>query len=330
MKVAIAGATGLVGKKIVEVLEKRSFPVSELTLFASEKSKGETITFQNQAIPIKLLSETDFSNFDIVFFAVNEKIAKEYIPKASKSCVVIDKSAAFRLDKNVPLVVPEVNPEVCQQHKNIIASPNCCTIQLVIVLAALQKLANINCVTVTNLQSVSGAGSEALEQFRYEIENLAVGETVVLDETSPLIHPIGTNLIPQIGEIGRDGYSTEEKKIILETRKILAKPELSISVTCVRVPVMFGHSQTVDIAFDRKVTVSEVISVLQKSPGIKVYRDSKYPMPIDVVGQDEVMVGRIREHLTENNKITLWIVADNLRKGAATNAVQIAELITKR
>lgn len=329
MKVAIVGATGLVGKKIIELLNKRNFPINKLKLYASDKSKGEKLLFQNKAIEIDTLSEVNFSDFDIAFFAVEEMLAKQYIPKAKENCIVIDKSSTFRLDEDVPLVVLEVNPEACLKHKNLIASPNCSTIQLVVILAPLQKLSKINQVTVISLQSVSGAGSAAVDQLNYEIENIAVGE-IKQEEESSLLHPIGANLIPQISEIGKDGYAGEEKKIILETRKILNQPDMVISATCVRVPVFVGHSQAVDITFANKITIDEVISVLHKSPGIKVYKDPNYPMPIDVVDKDEVFVGRIRKHFTNENSISLWIVADNLRKGAATNAVQIAELLLKK
>jgi aspartate-semialdehyde dehydrogenase len=330
MKVAIVGATGLVGKKILEVLAQRKFPVNGLNLYASERSKGEKLIFQNQEVEVSPLTDTDFSGLDLAFFAVEDKIAKEYIPKARERCIVIDKSSAYRLEKDVPLVVPEVNPEACLNHKNLIADPNCSTIQLVIVLAALQKLAKIDHVTVTNLQSVSGAGSSAVDQLRYEIENISVGASGFINETTSLLHPIGANIIPQIGEIGQDGYATEEKKIILETRKILNVPDLAITATCVRVPVFVGHSQAVDVTFESKVSVEDVRSILQKSPGIKVYSDPNYPMPIDVDGKDDVLVGRIRKHFSDGKSISLWIVADNLRKGAATNAVQIAELLIKK
>ncbi|MEO0114551.1 MAG: aspartate-semialdehyde dehydrogenase [candidate division WOR-3 bacterium] len=329
MKIAIIGATGLVGKRIIEVLEQREFPVSELKLFASEKSVGGKLIFKNQEFEVRPLSEADFSSLDLAFFAVDEKIAKEFVPKAKKHCLVIDKSSAFRLEEDVPLVVPEVNPEACLHHKNIIASPNCSTIQLVVVLAPLQKLGKINHIIITSLQSVSGAGSEAFNQLQYEIEKIAVGDTSLNDNT-PLLHPIGANLIPQIGEIGKDGYTAEEKKIIFETKKILNQPNLSITATCVRVPVFIGHSQAVDITFDHKISVEEAITILKKAPGIKVYSGKEYPMPIDVVGRDDVLVGRIRRHLENENSLSLWIVADNLRKGAATNAVQIAELVLKR
>ncbi len=329
MKVAIVGATGLVGKKIIEVLDQRNFPVSDLRLFASIKSEGVKITFRGKEIEVHSLVDATFKDLNIAFFAVDVPIAKKYIPEAKKHCIVIDKSSTFRLEKDVPLVVPEVNPKSCDKHNNLIANPNCSTIQLVIVLYALQKLAPIKQVLITSLQSVSGAGTEAVEQLQYEIESLAIGEKVKT-ESSFFSHSIGSNLIPQIGEIGKDGYAEEEEKIILETRKILNQPDLAITATCVRIPVFVGHSQAVDITFDHQVTVEEVISILKKSPGIKVYTDSNYPMPIDVVDNDEVLVGRIRQHFADEKSISLWIVADNLRKGAATNAVQIAELLLKK
>ena len=329
MKVGIVGATGLVGKKIIEILDQRNFPVSELRLFASIKSEGVKIAFREKEIEVHTLADSTFNGLDIAFFAVDVPIAKEYIPEAKKHCIVIDKSSTFRLERDVPLVVPEVNPEVCNKHNNLIANPNCSTIQLVIVLYALQKLAPVRHVLVTSLQSVSGAGTDAVEQLQYEIETMAIGERVKT-ESSFFLHSIGANLIPQIGEIGKDGYAEEEKKIILESRKILNQLDLAITATCVRVPVFVGHSQSVDITFDRKVTIDEVISILQKSPGIKVYTDPNYPMPINVVDKDEVLVGRIRKHFADENSLSLWIVADNLRKGAATNAVQIAELLCKK
>ncbi len=328
-KIAIVGATGLVGKKIIEVLVQRNFPVSDLKLFASVKSEGVRIPFREKKIEVHSLADATFKDLNIAFFAVDVPITKKYISEATKHCIVIDKSSTFRLEKDVPLVVPEVNPESCKKHNNLIANPNCSTIQLVIVLYALQKLAPIKEVLVTSLQSVSGAGTDAVEQLQFEIETLAIGD-VVKTESSLFSHSIGANLIPQIGEIGKDGYAGEEKKIILETRKILDQSDLAITVTCVRVPVFVGHSQAIDITFDKKVTVEEAISVLHKSPGIKVHKDPNYPMPIDVVDKDEVLVGRIRKHFADENSISLWIVADNLRKGAATNAVQIAELLLNK
>ena len=329
MKVAIIGATGLVGKKIIEVLDQRNYPVSELKLFASIKSEGVKVAFREKEIEVHSLADSTFKGLDIAFFAVDVPIAKKYIPEAKKDCIVIDKSSTFRLEKDVPLVVPEVNPESCDKHNNLIANPNCSTIQLVIVLYALQKLAPIKQVLVTSLQSVSGAGTDAVVQLQYEIETMAIGEQ---DKTqsSFFSHSIGANLIPQIGEIGKDGYAAEEKKIILETRKILNQPDLIVTATCVRVPVFVGHAQAVDITFAHKVTVDEVISILQKSPGIKVFTDPNYPMPIDAADKDAVLVGRIRKHFADEKSISLWIVADNLRKGAATNAVQIAELLLKQ
>lgn len=329
MKVAIVGATGLVGKKIIEVLDQRNYPVSELKLFASIKSEGVKLAFREKEIEVHSLADSTFNGLDIAFFAVDVPIAKKYIPEAKKDCIVIDKSSTFRLEKDVPLIIPEVNPDACDKHNNLIANPNCSTIQLVIVLYALQKLAPIKQVLVTSLQSVSGAGTDAVGQLQYEIETLAIGEQ---DKTqsSFFSHSIGANLIPQIGEIGKDGYAEEERKIILETRKILNQPDLTITATCLRVPVFVGHSQAVDITFAQKLTVEEIISILQKSPGIKVFTDPNYPMPIDAADKDEVLVGRIRKHFADENSLSLWIVADNLRKGAATNAVQIAELLLKQ
>ncbi len=329
LSLGIVGATGLVGEKLIRVLEQRNFPIKTLSLFSSEKSKGIKIGFRCEEIEVQPLSKDGFKNLDLVFFALEESLAKEWIPIARKECLVIDKSSAFRLDDDVPLIVPEVNSEKIKDHKNLIANPNCTTIPLVIVLAPLHKAFGLKRVIVSTYQSVSGAGKDALNEFLYETEVLAVGECITKDADSIFSAPIVSNVIPHIGTFDKQGYSAEEKKVIQETRKILELPDLAISATCVRVPVKIGHSESVNIELEEEVEPDKVIKILKSTPGIKVFEDDKYPMPIDVEDKDEVYVGRIRKDTAFENGIALWLTCDNLRKGAATNAVQIAEELLK-
>lgn len=326
MRVGVIGATGLVGERIVRVLEERNFPAEELRLFSSVKSEGKRIVFKDKEYGVEPLQEDSFKGLDIAFFATDPEISREFVPKAKRECIVIDNSSAFRMDKDVPLVVPGVNSEAISSHKNLIANPNCSTIQLVMVLAPLNRRIKIKMVWVGSYQSVSGMGKEALEEFKYQLEVLAMGDRIKAEDVKVFPYPIGGNVIPQIGSFDERGYSTEENKIIRETRKIMGIPKLKISATCVRVPVFFGHSEAVSIEFERKIIKEEVMETLSQTPGIILYKGDKYPMPIDVVDRDEVFVGRIRE---EGNMIHLWIVADNLRRGAATNAVEIAEEVVK-
>lgn len=325
LSLGIVGATGLVGETLIRVLEQRDFPIKKLSLFSSEKSKGVKIKFRAEEIEVQPLSKDSFKNLDLVFFALEESLAKEWIPIAQKECVVIDKSSAFRLDDDVPLIVPEVNSEKIKNHKNLIANPNCTTIPLVIVLAPLHNAFGLKRVIVSTYQSVSGAGKDALNEFLYETEVLAVGECIKKDADSVFSAPIAGNVIPHIGSFDKQGYSAEEKKVIQETKKILELPDLAISATCVRVPVKIGHCESVNIELKKEVDLDKVIKILKSAPGIKVFEHEKYPMPIDVEDKDEVYVGRIRKDTAFENGVALWLVCDNLRKGAATNAVQIAE-----
>ncbi len=329
MNIGIVGATGLVGEKVIRILEDRNFPIKKLFLYSSEKSAGTRIKFHSDEIEVNVLNKESFKNLDIAFFALEENLAKEWIPIAQKECVVIDKSSAYRLDKNVPLVVPEVNTEKIKEHKNLIANPNCTTIPLVVVLAPLHKAFTLKRVIVSSYQSVTGAGRDALNEFIYETEVLAFGDEIKKEPDSFFSTPIAGNIIPQIGKFDKQGYASEERKVIEETRKILELPNLLISATCVRIPVRVGHSESVNIEFEKEVNVDKVIKALKTAPGIIVFDDNKYPMPIDAVEKDEVFVGRIRKDSAFENGIVLWLVTDNLRKGAATNAVQIAEEILK-
>lgn len=344
LNVGVVGATGLVGEKVIRILEERNFPVKKLFLYSSEKSAGTRIKFHSDEIEVLQLTKDSFKNLDITFFAIEENLAKEWIPIARKECLVIDKSSAFRLTRDVPLVVPEVNSEKLKEHKNLIANPNCTTIPLVVVLAPLHKAFGLKRVIVSSYQSVSGAGKDAINEWQYETEVLAFGEEIKKEADYVFPAPIAGNIIPQIGDFDKDGYSSEERKVVDETRKILELPNLSISATCVRVPVKIGHSESVNIEFEKEVDMNKVIKVLESTDGIKIVschgshpsnrerplRDAPiFPMPIDAQDKDEVLVGRIRKDSAFESGVALWLVCDNLRKGAATNAVQIAEEIFK-
>jgi aspartate-semialdehyde dehydrogenase len=327
MKVGIVGATGLVGEKLIEILHQRDFPVDELRLFASQESQGTKIIFKETEYEVQELSEEGFSKLDLVFFAVNNELAAQWVPVAQKECLVIDKSSVFRLKADVPLIVPEVNSHLARSHKNLIASPNCTTIPVVMALNPLKKKFGLKKVWVVTFQAVSGAGQKALEEFLYETEVLAYGEKIIKDESSFFSHPIAGNIIPQIGAFEDDGYTEEEKKLISETRKILGLNDLPISATCVRVPVAIGHFCVVSVEFVNNPSLSEIASELEKAPGLKVMKDNEYPTPLLVQGRDEVFLARLRTDYALECGITFLVATDNLRKGAALNAVQIAEAV---
>lgn len=324
--VAIVGATGLVGRKMLQVLEERNFPIRNLLLLASEKSIGVELKFKDESIKVEKLTTMKFKNVDIALFSAGSNISIEFAPEAVKQgCIVIDNSSAFRLNKDVPLVVPEVNREEIFKHNGIIANPNCSTIQLVVVLKPLHDKFKIKRVIVSTYQSVTGAGKRGLDQLMDEING---GKSA----NPKFPHQIAFNCIPHIDEFYEDGYSKEEHKIIRETQKIMNDKNIKITATCVRVPTVGGHSESVNIEFEKGFDIGEIKKVLSNSPGIIVMDEpfsNIYPMPILSNERDEVFVGRIRRDTSVENGLNLWIVADNLRKGAATNAVQIAEEIIK-
>jgi aspartate-semialdehyde dehydrogenase len=327
--VAILGATGLVGETLTGILAERKFPVKELHLFASEASAGSKVKFQDREVTVAALNDADFAKCDVVFSALDENLSQKVLPKAVKHCLVIDKSSAFRLKEDVPLVVPEVNGAKIACHKNLIATPNCTTIPLVMVLAPLGCQFGLKRVVVASYQSASGAGRDALEQYRYENEFLALDQAPDKAGTSPFPRQLAGNVIPQIGSFGHDGYTGEERKLIDETRKILERPDLAVTVTCVRVPVAVGHGLAVVVELEKKATPKQVRAVLDDAPGLEVADGEDYPTPLDAAGRDEVLVGRIRKDTASETGINCWVVSDNLRKGAALNAVQIAELALK-
>ncbi len=324
----ILGATGLVGQEVIKILEERNFPVQELFLFASEKSEGLRFIFKDREIDVLSDYKELVNKVDLVFGCLDEELTKEIVPDLRNNSVIIDNSPAFRLEPDVPLVIPEINPEEIKRHKGIIANPNCSTIQLLVPLFPLHKVARIKRIIVATYQSVSGYGKEAIEELNYEIECLAAQEKIVKSPNSVFVHPIANNIIPQIGRFCESGYTTEETKMLNETRKILDDQSIMVSATCVRIPVFYCHSEAVSVEFERPIPLEEAKEILKGAPGVKLIEDEdKYPMPVYVAGQDEVFVGRIRKCLALENGLTMWIVADNLRKGAALNAVQIAELL---
>jgi len=323
--VAVVGATGLVGRTMVKVLEERKFPVNHLVLLASERSAGKTISFNGKSVTVQRLEEKRFQDVEIALFSAGASVSLEFAPKAvNHGTVVIDNSSAFRMKDDVPLVVPEVNPKEIWKNKGIIANPNCSTIQLVVVLKPLHDAFNIRRVVVSTYQSVTGAGKKGLDQLTNEIANNELRER-------KFPHPIAYNALPHIDIFLEDGYSKEEWKMMKETSKIMGEP-IRLTATTVRIPVIGGHSESVNIEFEKSCTVEGVKDILGKAPGVILQDDPKnnvYPMPILAKDRDEVFVGRIRKDETVPSGINLWVVADNVRKGAATNAVQIAEFLAK-
>ena len=328
--VAILGATGAVGQEMMKVLQERNFPVKKLIPLASERSAGKKLLFNGEEVTIELACDEAFEGVDIVLGAAENDIAKQFAPAIVKAgAVFVDNSSAFRMDPNVPLIVPEVNPEDVKGHKGIISNPNCSTIITITAVNALNAIAPIRTMTASTYQAVSGAGAGGPIELMGEVEALAKGETY---EPKVFSHQIAFNLIPQIGGEAFEGYTSEEMKMQNEGRKIMHLPELTVSCTCVRVPVMRSHSISVSCHFDVPVTVEQVREVIAKAPGCKLVDDlanKQYPMPLDTSDQDLVFVGRIRPDLTDPNGICLWCCGDQVRKGAATNAVQIAELLVK-
>jgi len=320
MKVCIVGATGLVGKTMIKLLEERKFPVNQLIPAASERSSGKTIIFRNNKIKIVSIKEGLAAKPDIVLFSAGGTVSKEFAPAFAQYGIVIDNSSAWRMDPEIKLIVPEINAEVINSNDRIIANPNCSTIQLVMVLAPLHKKYLINRIVISTYQSVSGSGVSAINQMESERKNI--------EPNMFYPHPIDLNCLPHCGDFTDTGYTTEEIKLVDETRKILNDQVINITATAARIPVLGGHSESVNIEFFRNFELQDIISILKNSPGIKVTDDPKnniYPMPVSSANKDEVFVGRIRKDRSRKNCLNLWIVADNIRKGAATNAVQIAE-----
>ena len=328
--VAVLGATGAVGQEMISILQERNFPVGKLVPLASARSAGKTLKFKGEDVTIQLACDEAFEGVDIVLGAAENDIAKQFAPAIIKAgAVFVDNSSAFRMDPEVPLIVPEVNPEDVKGHKGIISNPNCSTIITVTAVNALNSIAPIRTMTASTYQAVSGAGAGGPIELMAEVEALRKGETY---EPKIFSHQIAYNLIPQIGGEAFEGYTSEEMKMQNEGRKIMHLPELKVSCTCIRVPVIRSHSISVSCHFDVPVTVEQAREVIAKAPGCKLVDDlakKEYPMPLETSGQDIVHVGRIRPDLTDDNGICLWCCGDQVRKGAATNAIQIAELLIK-
>ena len=328
--VAVLGATGAVGQEMMKILSERDFPVGKLIPLASARSAGKTLKFKGEDVVIQEARDEAFEGVDIVLGAAENDIAQKFAPAIVKAgAVFVDNSSAFRLDPNVPLIVPEINSEDVKNHHGIISNPNCSTIITVTAVNALNAISPIRTMTASTYQAVSGAGAGGPIELMNEVRALGHGESY---EPKVFSHQIAFNLIPQIGGEQFEGYTSEEMKMQNEGRKIMHLPELKVSCTCVRVPVVRSHSISVSLHFDNKITVAEAREVLKRAPGVKLVDDlakKEYPMPLDTSNQDIVFVGRIRPDLTDDNGLCLWCCGDQVRKGAATNAIQIAELLVK-
>jgi len=329
MNFAIIGASGNVGRKIIEILEKSKISFKDLYLVASKKSAGKKIKFREKEIEIENLENYDFSKAQITIFAAGSQIAKEWAPKAAKKTIVIDNSSFFRMKENIPLVVPEVNPEALGKHENIIANPNCSTMQMVLVLKPLHDEYKIKRVIVSTYQAVSGAGKEAMDELFDQTKNFLDKKNI---ESKNFTKQIAFNLIPHIDAFDKDGYTKEELKMTNETKKILDE-KIEVTATCVRVPVRTGHSESINIEFEKSYDLENIIKILDNAPGCKVIDDRKdggYITPLEAENDYMTYISRIRKDNTNAKAINIWVVSDNLLKGAALNTVQIAECLMKK
>lgn len=328
--VAVVGATGAVGREMFKCLEERGFPVKKAIALASERSAGKIIEFAGKSLKVQVLSEQSFKGVDIALFSAGSEVSRVFAPIAARDgCVVIDNSSRWRLDGRTPLVVPEVNPEDLANHQGIIANPNCSTIQMVVALKPIMDEAGLKRVIVATYQAVSGTGQKAVDELAEQTKDIL---NIVEPQVKVYPHRIAFNCLPQIDSFLDDGYTKEEMKMVDETRKIMKQPALRISATCVRVPVFYGHSEAIWIETEKPISPEKARALLRASPGLLVEDEPAegiYPMPLNAAGRDEVFVGRIRADLSCPNGLTMWVVADNLRKGAAANAVEIAELLLR-
>lgn len=330
-KIAIIGATGNVGQEVLKILDERKFPVSELVALASSRSAGREISFGDATLKVQDLAKFDFTGTDIVFSAAGSDVSKEFAPKAAKHAVVIDKTSLFRMEPDIPLIVPEVNPEALKDFtkRNIIAVPNCSTIQMVVALKPLHDAAKIKRVVVSTYQSVSGTGKAAMDELFNQTKGVYMNAT-----PAPSVYPkqIAFNVIPQIDKFMDDGMTKEEWKMVVETKKIM-DPSIKVCASCVRVPVFIGHSEMVNVELERELSAKDALKLWRKAPGVAVIdetSDMGYATPAEIQGEDPVYISRVREDVSVENGLNFWCVADNLRKGAALNAIQIAELLIKQ
>lgn len=330
--VAVVGATGAVGTEMLRILEQRKFPIQDLIPLASFKSAGKTVVFKGRELSVRVLDEKSFKGVEIALFSAGGSVSEKFAPiAASSGSVVIDNTSAFRMDPDVPLVVPEVNPHAIRDYtkKGIIANPNCSTIQMVVALKPIHDRARIKRIVVSTYQSVSGTGMRAILELEDQVKAWVEGRPL---ERKVYPHTIAFNCLPHIDVFFEDGYTKEEIKMVNETKKIMEDDSIRITATTVRVPVFRGHSEAINIETEKKLTVQEAREILSRAPGVKLWDDpsnNRYPMPILAAGGDETWVGRIREDNSVENGLNLWVVADNLRKGAALNAIQIAEILAR-
>jgi len=328
--VAVAGATGAVGGAMLDVLDRRDFPLNELRLLASERSVGKRLKYRDREIPVQLLTRDAFTGIDIALFSAGAARSLEFAPAAAAAgAVVIDNSSGFRMDADIPLVVPEVNPHAITGYRNrgIIANPNCSTIQMLVALKPIHDKARIKRIVVSTYQAVSGTGAKAIAELQEQVKAYAAGEPL---QKKVYPHQIAFNCLPHIDSFLENGYTKEEMKMVHETRKIFEDPTIGVTATAVRVPVIYGHSESINIETEKKITAAEVRQLLEKASGVRVVDEpglSLYPLALDCAGKFETLVGRIREDESIANGINLWVVADNILKGAALNAVQIAEIV---
>ncbi|MEE8483122.1 MAG: aspartate-semialdehyde dehydrogenase [Nitrospinota bacterium] len=326
--VAVAGATGAVGNEMIKTLEARNFPTKSLRLLASERSVGKTLKYKGKDIPVEVLTNDSFKGIDIALFSAGASRSKEFAPAAVKSgAVVVDNSSAFRMEPDVPLVVPEVNAHAIKSHKGIIANPNCSTIQMVVALFPLHVKAKIKRIVVSTYQAVSGSGQKAVDELSRQVKDIFSMQGV---EKKVFPHQIAFNCLPHIDVFLENGYTKEEMKMVNETKKIMEDDSIEVSPTAVRVPVFFGHGESVNIETEKELSADDAREILKIAPGVEVVDDPSknlYPLALEAAGRDEVFVGRIRKDPTVKNGLNMWIVSDNIRKGAALNAVQIAELL---
>ena len=337
--VAIVGATGAVGSMFIKLLAERDFPVKNIKLLASERSAGKKLVFKSKEYPVEILNHDSFKGVELVLSSAGAARSREFLPSAVKAgAVCVDNTSAYRMEKDVPLVVPEVNAHVIKKHKGIIANPNCSTIQMVVALYPLHKIAKIKRIVASTYQSVSGAGQKKVLELHKQStlvvkddSSFEVGKhNVEKSQISEFPYQTAFNLIPHIDVFLRNAYTKEEMKMVHETRKIMEDDSLAITATAIRVPVFYAHSESINIETEKKLTADEARKILKSSPGVVVIDDvksNKYPMPLDAEGKDAVFVGRIREDESIENGLNLWVISDNLRKGAALNAIQIAELL---
>ena len=330
-RVAILGATGAVGAELLELLASRNFPLSELKLLASARSAGTTLTYRGQALTVEAVTAESFKGIDVVLASAGAAISRQWVDAIrAAGAVMIDNSSAFRMDANVPLIVPEVNPGAAAAHRGVIANPNCTTILLAVAVYPLHRIQPIKRIVVATYQSASGAGARAMAEVKTQAQD-------ILDGKSPhpdiFPYPLAFNLFPHNSKLNEQGYCEEELKMVNETRKIFGVADLRVTATCVRVPVLRAHSEAINLEFERPFLVAQARAAIEHAPGVKLVEDwqaNYFPMPMDATGQDEVLVGRIRQDISHPNGLELWLCGDQIRKGAALNAIQIAELLVER